>query len=512
MARKHENLSPKNATERSNERRESAWRVFLDESGFSSPWRVSVRKKLDSGSVPSPDWLPDETVAEHAKGAWKRELKRYKRAGQYLVVLIRQLLFASIIGLFAGLLGVAFQFSMREASEFFLACEKNSDGGLFRVVFLLPLSGLVVVFFYKAAKFRIDAGTNQVVEALVSWKKTPLRLLMLAPLIFVSSTITQCFGGSAGREGAALQLGGCVGLGIGRLLRLNGNPLHITIICGMAGGFAAVFGAPLTAAVFALEIARVGVVYYPAFLPAIVSAAIGAALASTFGFPPFHVVLPVFPADSASLFARVLLFGVCAGGVCVFFCATIRRVARALTRFLPNEYWRILFGGTCVALATVALGTNAYNGTGFANIQAAFDGETLPQDFIFKTFFTAFTLGAGFKGGEIVPALATGALFGGTLAPYLALDPSLGVALGMIAVFCGVTNCPLAALVLSVELFGAEDALIFAIVCGVSYLTSGASGLYKSQRLVFSKLTSDPLRPEWRKALEVEWDDSNART
>lgn len=436
---------------------------------------------------------------EAAQGLAKRQGVRLLQAYRHAVVLVKHLFFSTLIGVVAGAAGVAFQFAMRWGSTFFLANEAASRAGKsVRALFFLPLGGLAIVFLYRLARLSIDAGTNQIVDSLTGEKKASL---WLAPLIFLSSTITQLFGGSAGREGAALQLGGCVGLGTGRLFHLEGHALHIAILCGMSGGFASVFGAPLTAAVFAMEIACVGVVYYPAFLPSLISASIGAAFASAFGFPPFSYHLSAFPSVSVGLMLRAILLGLTSGVVCVFFCSTIRNVGQFFSRRFPNDYWRIAFGGVSVALATVWIGSNAYNGTGLSNVQVALDGRALPLDFVLKTLFTAVTLGAGFKGGEIVPALAVGASFGGCVAHWIGFLPAQGAALGMIAVFCGATNCPLSALILSVELFGAQNALIFAIVCGVCYMTSGKSGLYRSQTLLFSKLTANPFDIRLKKTL-----------
>ncbi len=483
---------------------------FLRQSGLDSAWSDSESlSELDSGAISRPFDDVEDTPLKSALGTLRRNGARMKNAERYFFVLVRQLFFSAFIGIIAGLVGVAFQFAMRWASGFFLASEAaGASNGSFRALFLLPFGGLAIVALYKSTKLSVDAGTNQVVESLTADEKPSL---WLVPSIFIGSVITQLFGGSAGREGAALQLGGGVGLGAGRLFRLKGNSLHIAILCGMSGGFAAVFGTPVTAAVLALEIACVGVVYYPAFLPSLISASIGAAFTSSMGFPPFSYNLPPFANVSIGLFLRAIALGLCSGLVCILFCSAIRRTTQSFIRRFPNDYWRVFFGGSCVVAATVILGTNAYNGTGLANIQAALDGKALPWDFALKILFTAITLGAGFKGGEIVPALAVGATFGCSFGPYLGLASSQGAALGMIAVFCGSTNCPLTALVLSIELFGAENTLVFAIVCGVSYMTSGRSGLYRSQKMLFSKLTANPFDVRLRKTLQKDLEALEAK-
>jgi H+/Cl- antiporter ClcA len=388
---------------------------------------------------------------------------------------------------------------MNAASSFFLASEIAAKGGAFRTFFMLPIAGLVIVFLYKAARLSVDAGTNQVVESLVSDKKPSL---WLAPLIFLTSVITQTFGGSAGREGAAIQLGGCIGLGAAKALRFRDSGLRMAIYCGMAGGFSSILGAPLTAAVFAVEVGCVGVMYYPALLPSLISSAVASGVTRSLGFAPFFHAQPIFPATSPEFILKALALGALCGLASMLFCGLIRQTTQSMARSFTNDYQRVVAGGCVIVLATLFLGVNAYNGTGIRLVEAATRGETLPQDFFLKTLFTAVTLGAGYKGGEIVPALAVGSTFGCWTGGLLGLDPALSASLGMIAVFCGATNCPTASLILGIEFFGAENALLFALVCAATYMTSGRTGLYKSQRFVFSKASGEVYDGRMRSQLE----------
>lgn len=436
-----------------------------------------------------------------------------KRRAHFLVSrllrLFALLLLGAVVGAIAGLVGAAFLWGMNHASQLFLAAEDSAaESGAPRLLFALPLVGLAIVALYSFARTSIDAGTNQVVEALVSEKKPSL---LLAPLIFVSSIMTQLCGGSAGREGAALQLGGCVGLGVGRALRFHATGLKMAIFCGMAGGFSAVFGAPLTAAFFAVEVGCVGLVYYPALLPSLVSAAVASGIAKSLGFAPFFCALPVFPSTSALLVARVLLLGLLCGLTSVLFCTAIRVATKLMARRFSNDYWRIFLGGSLVVIATVLLGTNAYNGTGALLVERATQGEANLQDFALKILLTAATLAAGFKGGEIVPLLAVGSTFGCAWGALLGIEPALGAALGMAALFCGATNCPLAALFLGMEFFGAQNALLFALTCAATYAVSGRSGLYKSQKLAFSKATGRAVDADWRSFLSGEEEKKKER-
>ncbi|MCF0233403.1 MAG: chloride channel protein, partial [Thermoguttaceae bacterium] len=332
-----------------------------------------------------------------------------RRPFAYLRELGKQLCLATFVGLATGAVGAAFQYAMRAASEFFRA---NYYGPYPYAIFAAPFVGLAIVFLYRMTRNSVDAGTDRVVEALTAPEeasqdaKTPRvrifseaansarsmnlsfapenkttstadgprgwKLTLLAPLIFLSSVLTQFCGGSAGREGAALQLGGCIGLTAGKLCRLRGADMHIALLCGMSGGFAAVFGTPLTAAVFALEIARVGVVYYPAFLASLISALIGSGISSAFRFAALHHALPQIPDATILTVLQTLALGVLCGLACIFYCRSIRFCSRAFIRRFPNDYLRAFFGGIAIIVLTFFIGTDAYNGVGLLNIKAAF--------------------------------------------------------------------------------------------------------------------------------------------
>ena len=474
---------------------------------FNELWRLVDEYDDYSSSMSA---LPVDAPLKDRLAVFSRVAKRRANfLASRLLRLFALLLLGAVVGSIAGLVGSAFLWGMNHASQLFLASEEAAaESGYPRLLFALPVVGVAIVALYSVARTSIDAGTNQVVEALVSEKKPSL---LLAPLIFASSIMTQVCGGSAGREGAALQLGGCVGLGVGRALRFHATGLKMAIFCGMAGGFSAVFGAPLTAAFFAVEVGCVGLVYYPALLPSLVSAAVASGIAKSLGFAPFFCALPVFPSTSALLIARVLLLGLLCGLTSVFFCTAIRVATKSMARRFSNDYWRIIFGGSLVATATVLLGTNAYNGTGALLVERATQGDANLQDFALKILLTAATLGAGFKGGEIVPLLAVGSTFGCAWGELLGIEPSLGAALGMTALFCGATNCPIAALLVGMEFFGAQNALLFALACAATYAVSGRSGLYKSQKLAFSKASGRAVDADWRSYLSGEEEKKKER-
>ncbi|MBQ6845750.1 MAG: chloride channel protein, partial [Oscillospiraceae bacterium] len=310
----------------------------------------------------------------------------------------------------------------------------------------------------------------------------------MAPFIFVGTVITHLLGGSAGREGAALQVGGCIGYNLGKIIRLNKNDMHIIIMAGMSAVFTAMFGTPMTAVLFALEVTSVGVMYYAGFLPCTVSSLVAYGISLAFGISPvsFNVVnVPDFGVENA---VRVGILAILCAIVCVIFCLTMKKGEELSKKFLKNSYLRIFVGGLLIVGLTLLCGTYDYNGAGIHVIEGAMQGSADYWDFALKIVFTAITVAAGFKGGEIVPTFFIGATFGCVVAPLLGIDPGFGAAIGFVALFCGVVNCPIASLMLSFEVFGGTALPAFMIACGISYMMSGYTGLYKSQKIMYSKL------------------------
>ena len=278
--------------------------------------------------------------------------------------------------------------------------------------------------------------------------------LRTAPLIFAGTALTHLCGGSAGREGAALQLGGSLAAGLGRLLRLKEKDGRMVILCGMSAAFAAVFGTPLTAAIFALEVASVGVMHYAALVPCTVSALIGFLLAGQLGCEAEALTLQGVPALSPASLARVAVLALLCAVLSVLFCRLLRLSGRWYARLIAQPVLRAAVGGAVVVMVTLLLGTRAYNGAGMDVVARALEGESEPLAFLFKMLLTALTLGAGFRGGEIVPLFFIGSTFGCVAGDWLGLSPSFAAGIGLVALFCGATNCPITSLMLGIELFG----------------------------------------------------------
>ncbi len=400
-----------------------------------------------------------------------------KNASIYIKVLLKWIFAGIIVGAIGGVVGSIFHESIELVTNI---REENRF-----LIFLLPLGGLIIAFLYGLFKAQGKMDSNRVIESAGRDESVPL---VMSPLIFISTVITHLFGGSAGREGAAIQLGGSIGYNIGKVLRLNKNDLHVIVTSGMSAVFAALFGTPLTATFFALEVVNVGVMHYMAFVPSIISSITAYKIALACGVSPVKFNFINIPELSIDVVIKALIMAILCAFVSILFCLAIKKCEDIMERKLPNKYIRTFLGGLAIALLTVAVGTHDYNGAGMSVIERAMGGEARPEAFILKILFTAITISAGFRGGEIVPTLFIGSTFGCVLGTFLGLDGGFAAAIGFVALFCGVVNCPVASIMLALEVFGADGILIFAMVCGVSYLMSGNFGLYKSQRIIYSKL------------------------
>ena len=394
---------------------------------------------------------------------------------KYIINFVQMLLFSLAIGAFGGILGALFHKCIDMATE--LRGQKPS------VLLFMPVGGIVIVVLYKVFASNKKVNTNLVISSLRQDRKIPL---VMIPLIFVSTVISQLVGSSTGREGAALQLGGSLGYNAGRLFRLNADKIHVLTMTGMAAVFSALFGTPLTAAVFSLEVASVGLIDYTAFLPCVIASVAANKLAYLLGVSPVNFGHIVFDTQNYVVIKVAILSVMCAV-LSIVFCVAVGKGTKLIKTAISNPYLRMVVCSAVLVLATFLLGSYDYNGAGMNIVERAMTGRADSFAFVLKILFTTVSLAAGFKGGEIVPAFFVGATFGCVVSPLIGLDPVLGAAIGFVALFCGVVNCPLASLILSVEVFGTSELILFAVCCGISYMLSGYFSLYRSQRIVYSK-------------------------
>lgn len=394
---------------------------------------------------------------------------------------IKWTLISVVIGLTVGAVGTVFGHGVAWATQVWNRYHWT--------VFLMPAAGLLIVWLYRACQEEKNRGTDMVIEAVSANEEVTFAT---APLIFISTILSHCVSASLGREGAALQLGGSLGNLIGKVMKLDEKDKKVAVMCGMSAGFAALFGTPLAAAVFAMEVISIGVMYYAALVPCVFSAFLGAALSSRFGLraETFSVgQIPEFGLYGAAL---SILFGILCACVGIVLCISLHKSGHLYRKYLPNPFLRILAGSGIFILLTLIFSDRTYNGSGMALIERCFEGEAVPMyAFLLKILFTAVALGAGFKGGEIVPTLCVGAVFGCTAGTILHAPAGLCTAMGMACLFVSVTNCPVSTMFLAFEMFGFEAMPYYALAVGVCFTLSGYYGLYSSQKFIYSKTRAE---------------------
>ena len=383
---------------------------------------------------------------------------------------------AIITGGIIGVISSAFGHALSMATSF----RKEYSWWLF----VLPLAGVIIVFLYK--KFgKDDGGTNQVFSTVRARDEVPVSA---APLIFVSTVLTHLTGGSAGREGAAIQLGGSIANQLGRWMKMDEEDTHVIVMCGMSAAFAALFGTPMAAAIFSLEVISVGVMYYTALMPCLIASLMAAGVAGALGIHAEHFFEGFVPSMTVVSGMKMGVVILVCSIVSILFCMTLKIVGKAYGQWFKNKYTRIVVAAVVIIGLNLLLQTTDYMGAGTELIvQAVQFGKARPLDFFWKLVLTALTMKAGFKGGEIVPSFCIGATLGCVMGQLVGFEPRLCAACGMIAFFCGVTNCPITSMLIAFELFGFEGVSYYLIAVAVSYATSGYYGLYKDQTIVYSK-------------------------
>ena len=401
-----------------------------------------------------------------------------KKASMYVVTFLKWLLLSAVIAVVCGGVGCIFHMLIEKATEL----REEYDF----ILYFLPVGGVVIVALYHLLKQEKIDGTDYVIRSIRTDGAVPFSM---APGIMAGTVLTHLLGGSAGREGAALQLGGSLGSSLGKLFRLDKNDMQVVVLCGMSTVFTALFGTPLTAVIFVLEVVSVGTIYYSAIVPCVFSSILAYFLTLLLNIKPISYTLALVPEIEAVSLLQTLGLGIVLAVASILLCICFSKGHEVLHKLIKNDYIRIIAGGAAVVLLTLLLGTHDYNGAGMGVVDnAILNGTARPEAFILKILFTVITLGCGFKGGEIVPTFFVGATLGCTVAPLIGMDPGFGAALGLVGVFCGATNAPLASIMLSIELFGVQGLPFFAVICSVCFMLSGYFSLYKSQIIVYDKL------------------------
>jgi H+/Cl- antiporter ClcA len=365
------------------------------------------------------------------------------------------------------------------------------------LIWLLPFAGVLIVWLYKTFGKNTDKGNNLIIDEI--HKPNGGIPFIMMPLVLLTTIITHLFGGSAGREGTAVQMGGSTAALFSKWLKLNNIDKRVLLLCGMSAGFGAVFGTPVAGAVFAIEVIAIGSIKYDAILPCLLAGIVADITCAACGIHHTHYSIASIENLSTQigdffLLIKVALAGCIFGLTAALFANTTHFIKQKSSLYIKQPLLIPIVGGALVIGISYALGTFDYMGLGVTNpndgvsIVSAFNnGGVTNFSWLWKLLLTAITLGMGFKGGEVTPLFFIGAALGNVLASCSGSPVDLFAGLGFIAVFAGATNTPLACTIMGVELFGGENVLYFAIACFAAYYCSGHKGIYSSQRVAVRK-------------------------
>lgn len=406
-----------------------------------------------------------------------------------LFYLVKWLLICAVLGVLVGSVSAFFLVALDWVTNF-------RESHLW-IIALLPLGGFIIGLSYHLWGDRVVKGNNLLLEEFHSPKKIiPFRM---APLVLFGTLLTHLFGGSAGREGTAVQVGGAIADRLTHVLKLKPRDRRVLLIAGISAGFAAVFGTPLAGAVFALEVLMLGRIRLDAIIPSFLAAILADYVVRLWAVGHTHYRIPVVPDMTPVTLLWALLAGIVFGLAALLFSKMAHFWADLFKARVGYPPLRPVIGGCVLAILAFSMGTTKYMGLGIPTIIDSFSQVQPGYDFIMKLLFTTFTLGAGFKGGEVTPLFFIGATLGNALSGFMPLPLALLAGMGFVAVFSGATNTPIACTIMGIELFGVESGVFIAVACITAYLFSGHTGIYASQiigspkHLLFSREKGSPL-------------------
>ncbi|MDQ3193084.1 MAG: voltage-gated chloride channel family protein [Bacteroidota bacterium] len=420
---------------------------------------------------------------------------RIKKSEHYSILFftLKWLFIATIIGLLAGTTSALFLWVLDLATNY---REAN-----FYIIALLPIGGLLIGLFYHYLGKGVEAGNNQILEEIENPQKViPLKM---APLVFIGTVLTHLFGGSAGREGTAVQISAAISDQFTRLFKFKPRDRKILLIIGISAGFASVFGTPLAGAVFGLEVFLIGRLRYDAIFPSFIAAIIADYITTLWGISHIHYKIPFIPEINILNILFSIIAGLSFGLTARIFGKAIHLTMDVFKNKITHPPLRPLIGGIIIAGFVFSTQSTRYIGLGLPVITQAFEQEMPFYEFIIKLALTAITLGASFKGGEVTPLFFIGATLGSALSFFIPFPVALLAGMGFVAVLAGAANTPLAATLVAIELFGLQIGVYAAIACVVSYLFSGHSGIYSAQTIGSSKHIVF-IREEGKKLIEIK--------
>lgn len=431
-------------------------------------------------------------------------MKFYKRPEQIdlLPYLGKWLLLSTAVAVLAGTASAFFLFSLEWATA-----TRNAHRWL---IWLLPVAGFGVGWLYLKYGQHVEAGNNLLIYEIHDPKKVvPLRM---APLVLGGTVVSHLFGASVGREGTAVQMGGALADQFTHVFKLKHADRRIILMAGISAGFSSVFGTPLAGAIWGLEVLAIGRLRYDALLACTVAAIVADQVCSLWGVHHTHYLIAEIPRVSARGLCAMVLAGIAFGLAGKVFADVTHALSAWVKKTLPYGPLRPLLGGAMLAVVVMAFTADRYIGLGVPVILEAFEKPLPAYDFIGKMAFTIFSLGVGFKGGEVTPLFYIGATLGNTLSPILNMPFPLLACVGFVAVFAGAANTPIASTIMAMELFGAEVGVYAGVACVISYLFSGHTGIYRSQRVGHAKHRHAPEGiklgelPAYRKQLQTAAD------
>ncbi|MGM0635893.1 MAG: voltage-gated chloride channel family protein [Bacteroidota bacterium] len=384
---------------------------------------------------------------------------------------LKWLIVTTIIALIIGSVSAFFLVSLRTATDF-------RENNLF-IILLLPIGGLVIGYLYHYLGKGIEKGNNLLLEEYRNPQQTiPLKM---APLVFIGTILTHLFGGSAGREGTAVQMGGAIADQFNRFFRLNKSARKKLIIIGISAGFSSVFGTPLAGAIFGIEVLSISKINYKFIFHSLIAAIVANYACHLWNVGHTDYIIGNIPEINAANLFWVGCSGIAFGLTAMLFSVSKKAWKKLFQKTIKLAPLRPFFGGIIIAASVFLIGTTKYIGLGIPIIEISFMEQLDWYDFLIKLMLTAFTLGAGFKGGEVTPLFFIGAALGNALFLFVPLPLGLLAGIGFVGVFSGATNTPLACTFMGIELFGMDGGVFIGLSCFVAYLFSGKTSVYTAQ-------------------------------
>jgi H+/Cl- antiporter ClcA len=395
----------------------------------------------------------------------------FQNIKQIMLISLKWFFICCLIGIFSGSASALFLVSLEFVTQIRI---QNTW-----IIWLLPFGGLLIGYIYFISDSKIAKGNNLLLE---EYNKPEKRIpFMMAPLVLLGTLITHLFGGSAGREGTAVQMGGAIADVCTSIFKLSPSERRTIIILGISAGFASVFGTPLAGAIFALEIVFFSRINFKSAVLSFAVAYIAYFTVEFWEIKHTHYSIPEIPAMNFTAFFWIIIVSILFGFTALLFSRSTHFWGKIFSKNIKYPPLRPFIGGIILAVSIYFIGTTKYIGLGVPMIVDAFSIQNAPYDFLLKILFTGFTLGAGFKGGEVTPLFFVGATLGSASSVIVPLPIALLAGMGFVAVFSGATHTPLACTIMGIELFGINCGIYIGIACIIAYFFSGSVGIYKSQ-------------------------------